>query len=85
MHTGMAAMVHNAATLMRIHQQYLSNRAHQLCRWLRLRCRHAQQYKLPKINRYYISLIFNKYFFISNIYRIIKVSHESNIPWVAQG
>jgi hypothetical protein len=22
---------------------------------------------------------------ISNIYRIIKVSYESNIPWVAQG
>jgi Transposase DDE domain len=38
-HTGMAAMAHNAATLVRIHEYRLSKRARTFRRWLRLRCR----------------------------------------------
>jgi hypothetical protein len=42
-HTGMAVLAHNAATLVRIHEYRLSNRARQFRRRLRLRCRTVNQ------------------------------------------
>jgi hypothetical protein len=43
-HTGMAVMAHNAATLARIHDYRLSKRARLFRRRLRLRCRKVNQY-----------------------------------------
>jgi hypothetical protein len=42
--TGMAVMAHNAATLLRIHEYRLSNRARMFRRRLRLRCRKVNHY-----------------------------------------
>jgi hypothetical protein len=42
-HTGMAVMAHNAATLVRIHEYRLSKRARLFRRRLRLRCRKVHQ------------------------------------------
>jgi hypothetical protein len=42
--TGMAVMAHHAATLVRIHEYRLSNRARLFRRRLRLRCRKVNQY-----------------------------------------
>jgi hypothetical protein len=42
-HTGMAVMAHNAATLVRIHEYRLSKRARLFRRRLRLRCRKVNQ------------------------------------------
>jgi hypothetical protein len=42
-HTGMAVMAHNAATLVRIHEYCLSKRARMCRRRLRLRCRNISQ------------------------------------------
>ena len=42
-HTGMAVMAHNAATLVRIHDYRLSKRARRFRRKLRLRCRKVSQ------------------------------------------
>jgi hypothetical protein len=42
-HTGMAVMAHNAATLVRIHDYRLSKRARVFRRRLRLRCRKVSQ------------------------------------------
>ena len=42
-HTGMAVMAHNAATLVRIHDYRLSKRARLFRRRLRLRCRKVNQ------------------------------------------
>ena len=44
-HTGMAVMAPNAATLVRIHEDRLSKRARLFRRRLRLRCRKVTQYK----------------------------------------
>jgi hypothetical protein len=44
-HTGMAVMAHNAATLVRIHEYRLSKRARMFRRRLRLRCRNVNHYK----------------------------------------
>jgi hypothetical protein len=41
-HTGMAIMVHHAATLVRIHESRLSKRVRTFRRWLRLRCRQVK-------------------------------------------
>jgi integrase len=43
-HTGMAVMAHNGATLVRIHQYRLSKRARTFRRRLRLRCRKVNQF-----------------------------------------
>jgi hypothetical protein len=43
-HTGMAVMAHNAATLVRIHEYRLSKRARTFRRRLRSRCRKVNQY-----------------------------------------
>jgi hypothetical protein len=43
-HTGMAVMAHNAATLVRIHEYCLSKRARKFRRRLRLRCRNVNQF-----------------------------------------
>jgi hypothetical protein len=45
--TGMAVMAHNAATLVRIHEYYLSKRARLFRRRLRLRCRKVKQFNAP--------------------------------------
>jgi hypothetical protein len=42
-HTGMAVMAHNAATVVRIHEYRLSKRARMFRRRLRLRCRQVNQ------------------------------------------
>ena len=47
-HTGMAVMAHNAATLVRIHQQRLSKRAQKFRRLLRLKPHNANQFKVSK-------------------------------------
>ena len=44
-HTGMAVMAHNAATLVRIREYRLSKRARTFRRRLRLRCRQVNQFK----------------------------------------
>ena len=46
-HTGMAVMAHNAATLVRIHEYRLSKRARIFRRRLRLRCRKVSQFNAP--------------------------------------
>jgi hypothetical protein len=43
-HTGMAVMAHNAATLVRLHESRLSKRARMFRRRWRLRCRKVNQY-----------------------------------------
>jgi hypothetical protein len=47
-HTGMAIMAHNAATLVRIHQQRLSKRAQKFRRLLRLKHHNVNQFKGSK-------------------------------------
>ena len=47
-HTGMAIMAHNAATLVRIHQQRLSKRAQKFRRLLRLKHHNVNQFKDSK-------------------------------------
>ena len=47
-HTGMAVLAHNAATLVRVHQQRLSKRAQKLRRLLRLRCGNVNQFNALK-------------------------------------
>ncbi len=47
-HTGMAVMAHNAATLVRIHQQRLSQRAQKFRRLLRLKHHNVNQFKVSK-------------------------------------
>ena len=47
-HTGMAIMAHNAATLVRIHQQRLSQRAQKFRRLLRLKRHNVNQFKVSK-------------------------------------
>jgi hypothetical protein len=47
-HTGMAVMAHNAATLVRIHQQRLSKRAQKFRRLLRLKHHNVNQFKGSK-------------------------------------
>jgi hypothetical protein len=44
-HTGMAGMAHNAATLVRLHDDRRSTRARQRRRRLRWRCRQGKQRK----------------------------------------
>jgi hypothetical protein len=46
-HTGMAVMAHNAATLVRIHEYRRSKRARMFRRRLRLRCRKVSQFNAP--------------------------------------
>jgi hypothetical protein len=46
--TGMAVMAHNAATLRRIHQDYLSKRAQKLRRLLRLKRHNVNEFKVSK-------------------------------------
>ena len=48
-HTGMAVMTHNAATLVRIHEYRLSKRARKFRRRLRLRCRKVKQCRYFRI------------------------------------
>jgi hypothetical protein len=47
-HTGMAIMAHNAATLVRIHQQRLPKRAQKFRRLLRLKHQKVNQFKVSK-------------------------------------
>jgi hypothetical protein len=48
LHTAMAVMAHNAATLVRIHQQQLSKRAQKFRRLLRLKHHNVNQFKVSK-------------------------------------
>lgn len=48
LHTGTAIMAHNAATLVRIHQQRLSERAQKFRRLLRLKHHNVNQFKGSK-------------------------------------